>query len=187
MERALILASASPRRKELLEQMGFCFTVAVSEIDEQRLPFEKPDALVKRLAHEKALAVFESGRIVIAADTVVAVGEEILGKPTDAADAKRMLRMLSGRSQVVYTGFCVLDGEKTVSDAVATEVVFRPMSDAEIDRYIASKEPMDKAGAYGIQGGAARFISEIHGDYYNVVGLPLCRLATVLKDEFCCE
>lgn len=184
MERKLILASASPRRRELLEQIGLEFTVAVSEIDEQRLPNETPADLVKRLAFEKSAAVIQPHTVVIAADTVVSVDGEILGKPTDARDAEAMLKKLRGRKHFVYSGFCVSDGVKTVSDVVATEVVFRFVSDEEIREYVASGEPMDKAGAYGIQGGAAKFISEIHGDYYNVVGLPICRLSTVLSDVF---
>lgn len=184
MKQKIILASASPRRKELLRQIGLDFAIAVAEIDEQRMPNETPAALVKRLAAEKASAIFEPGNIVIAADTIVAIDTEVLGKPVDAVDAKKMLRMLSGRSHFVYSGFCVRDEKKAVSDVVATEVVFRDLSDEEIDAYVASGEPLDKAGAYGIQGGAAKFISEIHGDYYNVVGLPLCRLTMVLDREF---
>lgn len=185
MNRKVILASASPRRRELLEQIGLSFTVSVAEIDEQRLPKESPDALVKRLAFEKASTIQAADSIVIAADTVVALGDDVLGKPKDAEDAAQMLRMLSGRTHHVYTGFCVRDDKGTsVSEVVATEVVFRELSNDEIKAYVASGEPMDKAGAYGIQGGAAPFISEIHGDYYNVVGLPLCRLVTVLREAF---
>ena len=184
MDKKIILASASPRRRELLGQLGLTFSVQVSEIDETVLRDELPEALVKRLAIEKAKAVFSFGTVVIAADTVVAIDDKILGKPQDDDEAVGMLRSLSGRSHHVYTGFCVYDGEKLVAETVATEVVFAEMSDDEIARYVASGEPMDKAGAYGIQGGAARFVSEIRGDYYNVVGLPLCRLATVLKKDF---
>ncbi len=187
MNKELVLASASPRRRELLEQLGFSFSVQVSEIDETPLSDELPEMLVKRLATEKAKAVSVPGKVVVAADTVVAVDGEVLGKPKDAADAVQMLKKLSGRSHYVYTGFCVFDGVKTVSETVATEVVFVTMSDAEITRYVAGGEPMDKAGAYGIQGGAARYIAGIHGDYYNVVGLPLCRLVTVLKEDFSFE
>lgn len=184
MKKSLVLASASPRRRELLEQIGLEFEILVAEIDEQRLPNEKPAELVERLASEKALAVLKPNTLVIAADTVVAIDDEVLGKPKNASDAKTMLKKLQGRKHYVYSGFCVLDGEKTFSEVVATEVVFRKVSDEEIDAYVASGEPMDKAGAYGIQGGAAKFISEIHGDYYNVVGLPICRLSTVLTEVF---
>ena len=184
MKKSLVLASASPRRRELLEQMGLEFEIKVAEIDEQRLQNEKPADLVLRLASEKALSVLKPNAIVIAADTVVAIDDEVLGKPKNASDARTMLKKLQGRRHFVYSGFCVHDGEKTISEVVATEVVFRKVSDAEIDAYVASGEPMDKAGAYGIQGGAAKFISEIHGDYYNVVGLPICRLSTVLTEVF---
>ena len=184
MKKSMVLASASPRRRELLEQMGMEFEVLVAEIDEQRLPNEKPAELVQRLALEKARAVFKPNAIVIAADTVVAIGDEVLGKPKNESDAKAMLKKLQGRNHFVYSGFCVLDGEKEISEVVATEVVFRKVGDEEVETYVASGEPMDKAGAYGIQGGAAKFISEIHGDYYNVVGLPICRLYTVLTEVF---
>ncbi len=184
MERTLILASASPRRRELMSQIGLEFVISVAKINEQRLPNESPTEMVKRLAFEKAVAVFEPNSVVVAADTIVSVDDTVLGKPKDENEAKEMLKRLQGRQHYVYSGFCVHDGEKTVSEVVATEVVFRLVSDEEISEYVASGEPMDKAGAYGIQGGAAKFVSEIHGDYYNVVGLPICRLSTVLNDVF---
>ena len=184
MKKELVLASASPRRRELLEQLGLSFSVRVADIDESRLPGETPEMLVQRLAAGKAKAAFRTGEVVVAADTVVAVDGTVLGKPKDADDAVRMLKMLSGRSHFVYTGICVFDGVTTVSETVATEVTFIPMSDEEIHRYIASGEPLDKAGAYGIQGLAARYISGIRGDHYNVVGLPVCRLSNVLKNSF---
>lgn len=180
----IILASASPRRSELLKQVGVTFAVSVAEIDETRFENESPSVLVSRLSREKALAVSVSNEIVIAADTVVALGDNVLGKPQNSEDAVRMLQELSGKSHTVYTGFSVLQGNKLVTDVVATEVVFRDLASEEIFRYVANGEPMDKAGAYGIQGEAAAFVSEIHGDYYNVVGLPLCRLISVLTEEF---
>lgn len=179
----IILASASPRRSELLRQIGIPFTVCVSEICEEKQENELPVSLVKRLAVEKASAIAaDENTIVIAADTIVAFENAILGKPADEEDAVRMLSMLSGKTHDVHTGICVRSGDQTVFETVSTKVVFRDLSAEEIKKYVQSGEPMDKAGAYGIQGAAASFVSEIHGDYYNVVGLPLCRLTEILKN-----
>lgn len=186
----LILASASPRRRELLEQVGAAFAVVVSDTDESVVPHDLPPELyVQELAMLKATAVAkqqEKGYLVIGADTVVVRGGEILGKPADAADAARMLRLLSGREHDVYTGIAVCDSTDlhTVCHAERTKVRFRPIDEAEIAAYIATGEPMDKAGAYGIQQRGSLFVTGVTGDFSNVVGLPLCALFTLLKREF---
>lgn len=186
----LILASASPRRKELLEQVGAAFTVAVSEVDESVAPKDlPPDLYVQELAMLKATAVAKQqgkGKLIIGADTVVALDGEILGKPADTADAARMLRHLSGREHQVYTGVAVCDTSdlRTVCHAERTAVQFRPLDETEIAAYVATGEPMDKAGAYGIQQRGGLFVTGVTGDFANVVGLPLCALFTLLKREF---
>jgi septum formation protein len=172
----LILASASPRRSELLRAAGIAFDVVVAAIDESILPGETPQQHVRRLADAKARAVRERAgeRPVLAADTVVVVDGTILGKPADDRDAKRMLRLLAGRSHQVMTGVCLADGAKGVESVVeVSTVVFAPLTDAEIDWYVASREPFDKAGAYAIQGLASRFVTRVEGSYSNVVGLPV--------------
>lgn len=191
----LILASASPRRAELLRAAGFEFDVFPAEIDETMDVEETPDGYVRRVAQLKAEAIARRapGRVVLGADTVVVVDHEVLGKPADAADARRMLRRLSGREHVVMTAVCLVDpfaregASKPVETRVArTTVEFGPLSGAEIDWYIASGEPMDKAGAYAVQGLASRFVTRVEGSYSNVVGLPvavvydLCRGAGLL-------
>lgn len=187
-----ILASASPRRKELLEVMGIDFDTVVSEADEDSVPRDVPPKLyVQELALLKAAAsakaVLKSKKsFIISADTVVTLDGEILGKPSDEQDALRMLSSLSGRTHEVYTGYAVMrmsDG-KTVCGSVCTEVRFKEIDNDAIDAYIASGEPMDKAGAYGIQGRGSVLIDSISGDYFNVVGLPLSALYDTLKDEF---
>ncbi|MDO5146583.1 MAG: Maf family protein [Eubacteriales bacterium] len=185
----IILASGSPRRRELLSQAGYAFTVEVSEVDE-RIPKEKPGKMVEELSLRKAKAVADTKKemcTIIGADTVVALAGEILGKPEDEADAKEMLLALSGKTHQVYTGVSLLlmrggecVGEKSFH--VQTDVTMRKMTGEEIEDYIATGEPMDKAGAYGIQGKAAVFISGICGDYYNVVGLPICELTQKLAE-----
>ena len=175
----LILASASPRRRELLASLEVGFRVVIPEIDETPLPGEKPRAFVERLAEEKACAVDADGTVV-AADTIVVQNDTILGKPTDAAHAREMLSSLSGKMHEVVTGVCVKSAARTVVFSVATEVAFRTLTADEIARYIATGEPMDKAGAYAIQGGAAHMIRSIQGSYTNVVGLPLCELHETL-------
>lgn len=173
-----ILASASPRRAEILRAVGWPFEVAVADIDETPLPNEVPPAYVERLALAKARAVAANhpDRLVLGADTTVVIDNTILGKPEDAEDARRMLRLLSGRRHQVLTGVALVRTGESPSEKVAhqtTDVVFAAMSDDEIDRYVATGEPMDKAGAYAVQGRAAVFIQEIRGDYWNVVGLPI--------------
>ena len=181
----LILASQSPRRKELLGLMNIPFTVRVADIDETMDPDLSVAEEVARLSRRKALAVTrEDGDIVIAADTVVVCDGIVLGKPKDEKDAFRMLCSLSGRAHQVMTGITVLRGEKAVSHTEITDVYFRALTDDEILTYIQSGDPMDKAGAYGIQSGAAVFVEKICGDYFNVVGLPICKLNMILKEEF---
>lgn len=180
---ALILASQSPRRKELLALICKDFTVRVADIDETMDPRAEAAAEVARVSALKAGAVpREAGDTVIAADTIVVCDGRILGKPKDVAQAKQMLHLLSGKAHQVMTGLTVLtpNGQKTVTEV--TDVYFRPLTDDEIDAYVATDEPMDKAGAYGIQGGAAVFCTHLVGDYYNVMGLPVCRLALILRE-----
>ena len=178
----LILASQSPRRRELLSLMGMEFTIQVPNADETMEPGADPAQQVALVSRRKALATLcQPEDVVIAADTIVVCDGKILGKPKDAEDAFQMLSMLSGRTHQVMTGLTVLQGQKIESCTEVTDVTFRPLSDTEIHRYIATGEPMDKAGAYGIQGGAALFAQKLNGDYYNVMGLPVCRLWQVLK------
>lgn len=181
-EMNLILASQSPRRRELLGLLGIPFTVQVSQADETMEPGKSPAQQVAEVSRRKALAVKAiSDDVVIAADTIVVCDGVILGKPKDCDDACRMLRMLSGRTHQVMTGMTVRFGDRLHSCTEVTEVTFRQLSDSEIRRYVESKEPMDKAGAYGIQGGGALFAEKLCGDYYNVMGLPVCRLVQVLR------
>jgi septum formation protein len=181
----LILASASPRRRELLTQAGFQFTVRPANIPEDPLPGEDPAAYVARLAREKAQAVFDAAAdpeaLVLGADTTVTLDDQILGKPADADDARRMLRMLSGRTHRVITGVALVSAGAAQVAAEVTAVRFLTLSDTEIDGYIATGEPMDKAGAYAIQGRAARWIPRVEGCYFNVVGLPLALVGTMLE------
>ena len=178
----LILASASPRRQELLKLFGLPFTVRVADIDETMDPTKAPFDEVARVSRKKAQAVAQSSDdIVIAADTIVVCEGKTLGKPKNEEDAKAMLRMLSGREHQVMTGCTVLWGDKCETFTEVTDIHFRSLSEKEIARYVASGEPMDKAGAYGIQGGAALFCSHMVGDYYNVMGLPLCHLGETLR------
>ena len=177
----LILASASPRRQELLKLFGLPFTVRVADIDETMDPGLPPFDEVGRVSRAKALAIpGEADDIIIAADTIVVCEGKTLGKPRDPEDAKAMLRLLSGRDHQVMTGCTVLRGEKAETFTEVTDIHFRDLSENEIARYVASGEPMDKAGSYGIQGGAALFCTHMVGDYYNVLGLPVCRLGQVL-------
>ena len=179
---SLILASQSPRRRELLGLFRRPFTVRVADIDETMDPSRPPAEEVARVSRRKAEAVpRERDEVVIAADTIVVCGGEVLGKPRDEADAFRMLRLLSGREHQVMTGLTVLRGDRAVTCTEVTDIHFRPLSDGEILAYIRTGEPMDKAGAYGIQGGAALFASRLEGDYFNVVGLPVCRLGEILR------
>ena len=180
----LILASASPRRRELLAQAGFSFEVHPAHIPEDPLPNEDPIAYVTRLAREKAQAVYnelgDPQATVLGADTTVALDDHILGKPESPADAARMLRLLSGRTHRVLTGVALVTATSTEVAAEVTAVQFLTLSDEEIDAYIATGEPMDKAGAYAIQGRAARWIPRIEGCYFNVVGLPIALVSSLL-------
>jgi septum formation protein len=190
----IVLASASPRRQELLRNAGIPFTVQPADINETPLAGECARECAERLAREKALTVFQSRpqNCVLGADTIVVVDDVILGKPRDASDAARMLRMLSGRTHAVITGVClvgpVASGQwsvasqtKTVSET--TSVTFCEVSDDEIRDYVATGEPMDKAGAYAIQGIASRWITRIEGDYSNVVGLPVALVYAMLRER----
>jgi len=201
----IVLASASPRRQELLRNAGIPFTVQPAEINETPLANESPRDCAERLAREKALAVFKNrpGEYVLGADTIVVVDDTILGKPRDAEDAARMLRLLSGRTHSVITGVCVVrkkvaSGQWSVVSSAedssgenrglttaseTTLVTMCALSDDEIRDYVATGEPMDKAGAYAIQGIASRWIPRIEGDYSNVVGLPVARVYGMLRKE----
>ena len=182
----LILASASPRRKELLEKIGLPFTVQPAK-GEERITQKSPAAVVMELSRQKAeeIAAAQTGDcIIIGADTVVAKGEKIMGKPKDAADAKQMLRSIADDCHQVYTGVTLIRTgahPQSVTFQEETDVFLYPISDAELDAYIASGDPMDKAGAYGIQGDFAIYVKRIAGDYYNVVGLPIGRVYQELK------
>lgn len=191
----MILASQSPRRIELMREAGYDVVVEPADIDETPLPDEGPRELVGRLAVSKAMAVAarhgHEDELVVAADTIVTIDGEILGKPADADDACHMLRHLSGRTHQVMTGACVVrTGEAAEAGEAAarrfvevTDVAFYPLSDEEIRRYVDSGEPLDKAGAYGIQGvGGRMLVKKIDGDYYNVVGLPIARLARLIDE-----
>ena len=180
----LILASQSPRRRQLMEQIGLSFTVKIADIDETMDPSKPPEAQVAEVSARKAAAIAETSRpedVIIAADTIVVVDDTILGKPHSKEDAKAMLNLLSGHSHRVMTGVTVCRGEESVSHTEITEIRFRALSDAEIDAYVESGDPMDKAGSYGIQNAAAIFVSGMHGDYFNVMGLPLCSLTQLLR------
>ncbi|HZU41414.1 MAG TPA: Maf family protein [Terriglobales bacterium] len=188
----LILASASPRRQELLRNAGIEFLVQPSEIPEVPLQGEAPQVFAERVAREKARTVYQrnSGAFVLSADTVVIVDEHILNKPEDALDAARMLRMLSGRGHLVTTAVCLIGPDSTRPQGVfedvrceTTRVTFNSLTHADIESYIATGEPMDKAGAYGIQGIASRWIPRIEGDYFNVVGLPVALVYRMLREH----
>jgi septum formation protein len=197
----LILASASPRRRELLAQAGFTFTVESADVDESERPNESPADYVRRLAQEKAQAIFArhtnpdapfatapSSRvgsnhlIVLGADTTVVCEGQILAKPADAADARRMLERLSGRTHQVLTGIAAVTHTSVISAVESTDVTVSQIPAGELDLYCATAEPLDKAGAYGIQGYAARWIPRIDGDYFNVMGLPIARTVRLLEE-----
>jgi septum formation protein len=178
----LVLASQSPRRREILERAGFDFTVRVAGVPEEPEAGESPDAYVRRLSRSKALAVRrEADEVILGADTVVVLDEHILEKPRDTEDAARMLRMLSGRTHSVLTGICLLHADDVVEDHAETRVHFTGMSERDVAGYIESGEPMDKAGAYAIQGLASKFIDRIEGCYFNVVGLPVALVYSRLR------
>lgn len=187
----LILASASPRRHELLAQAGIKFQVAAANLNEDLLENEAAAAYVQRLAEEKAQAIWnihesqdtpEDPLVVLGADTCVAIDGHILGKPTDSADARRMLELLNGRTHAVLTGIAAVTGKNVYRDLDITQVTFNRITDSEIAKYIVSGEPLDKAGAYAIQGYAARWIPRIEGCYFNVVGLPIARTVALLAE-----
>ena len=185
-KRIIILASASPRRKELLEKIGLKFTVDASNYPEQLHCDLKPEEVVKALSQEKASAVAQKypDAIIIAADTIGVVRNKIIGKPHTPEDARKMLRMLSGKSHRVITGFTILDTatKKVKTRIIETRVYFNDLSPLEIANYVKTGEPLDKAGAYAIQGLGSIIVKEISGDYYNVMGLPLNALAETLKE-----
>jgi len=170
----LLLASGSPRRRELLEQLGLRFAVAAPDVDETPLPGEAPVAYVQRLAVEKAHAVLAApDTLVVAADTTVDLGGEILAKPVDAADAGVMLRRLSARTHRVHTGVAVRLGDRTVADTITSLVTFTPLSAEMIEWYVATGEPLDKAGGYAVQGAGGVLVQRVQGSVSNVIGLPL--------------
>ncbi|MGP0070552.1 MAG: Maf family protein [Bryobacteraceae bacterium] len=179
----LVLASKSPRRQQILRDAGIPFVVRSADVAEERLPGESPVNYVRRLAEEKAFAVpLDSGEVVLGADTVVVVDGDVLEKPRDAADAMRMLALLSGREHEVVTGVCLRSTTRKIVDIAITRVRFVVLSAEELEAYAASGEPMDKAGAYAIQGLASKFIDRIEGDYFNVVGLPVALVYRHFKD-----
>jgi MAF protein len=180
----VVLASSSPRRRDLLNLIGIPHEVRPANIDETMRPREAPRRYAERLAREKAsaIAVRDPDLITIGADTVVVVNRKVLGKPSDAADAARMLGMLSGREHTVITAVAVSRGRKLRSAVEEVRVKFRRLREDEIEAYIATGEPMDKAGAYGIQGFGATIVERVEGDYFAVMGLPLARLVGLMRD-----
>ncbi|MBP9718856.1 MAG: septum formation inhibitor Maf [Candidatus Levybacteria bacterium] len=183
--RQIILASQSPRRKKLLEQIGLSFTTVPSNIEEKLNPRLKPKGQAEELSLEKAqtVAIKYPDAIIIAADTIIDSKGEILGKPRNMDDARRMIKKLQGKTHSVITGFTLLDNKlkKTHTDSVETKVTFRKLGDAEIKTYLKIEKPMDKAGGYGVQGIGAVLLEHIDGDFYNVVGLPLSKIIPSLK------
>jgi len=186
----IVLASASPRRQELLKNAGINFVVCPTNIEEVQNPGEDPAAFAERMARDKARAVRASAPdgVILGADTVVVAGDQVLGKPSDSEDAARMLRLLAGRQHFVITGVCMIgaDFEDTDFEDIRSEktaVHFTALTDAEIRDYVSTGEPMDKAGAYAIQGRASRWISKIEGDYFNVVGLPVDLVWRMLREH----
>jgi septum formation protein len=182
-----VLASGSPRRRELLARLGVRFTIRVPDVDERPEPDEDPATYVERLARQKATVAAAApdahpGEIVLAADTTVVLSGSILGKPTDEADARVTLRALSGRTHQVHTGIAVLAPSGITSSVTTTSVTFRDLSPLEIADYVATGDPLDKAGAYGIQGDAGRFVARLDGSLSNVVGLPMAQTAALLAD-----
>ena len=183
----VVLASASPRRRELLALIGIPHTVSPAELDETVLPGETPGPHAERLARAKAAAVAsrydgDPDVVVVGADTIVVVDGDILGKPRDEASAAAMLRRLAGRSHTVLTAVAVAREQRIVSGVESVDVTFRPLSDEDIERYIGTREPLDKAGAYGIQGYGATIVDRIVGDYFAVMGLALGRLVQLLGE-----
>lgn len=181
MDVMLILASASPRRHELLLAAGIDHVIHPTHIPEQRLTQETPVDFVRRLAKQKAQAAFRPNQTILAADTEVCIDGEVLGKPKDDPDAARMLQLLSGRDHWVHTGICILSDERRIVDVASTRVSFVHLTEDEIQEYTRSGEPRDKAGAYAIQGRASRYVRSIMGCYHNVVGLPVSLVYSHLK------
>ena len=186
MEKKLILASASPRRREILAMAGYRFDILSPDVDENisELP---PAELVQELSRRKAAAaaaLTDPANVVLAADTVVSLDGEILGKPADSTDAAEMLTRLSGRTHTVYTGITLRDCKTSVTQMVAAQVTMRNIAKEEIDAYVATGSPLDKAGAYGIQEVAGMFVREIQGDFYCIMGLPICPVSVILRDTF---
>ena len=180
----LILASQSPRRSELLAAAGFRFSVRVRPVEEARAAGESPIDYARRLAQAKAEAVWNGAdEIVLGADTIVVVDGRVLEKPAGASDARAILHLLAGREHTVITGICLRHRNGAIVDHAVTKVRFSPMTGAEIDEYVASGEPMDKAGAYGIQGLASKFVERIDGCYFNVMGLPISLVYRHLKSQ----
>jgi septum formation protein len=182
----LVLASQSPRRAEILRQAGIPFTVRSAAVDETPIEGETPGEYVRRLAEWKALAVEASpDETVLGADTTVVIDGEMLAKPAGVADARRMIARLAGRRHEVLTGICLKRAARRVCDCAVTQVWFAPMTEAEIDSYAASGEPMDKAGGYAIQGLASKYVERIDGSYFNVMGLPVSLIYRYLTTGFC--
>lgn len=183
----IILASKSPRRVELFKKYGIAAEIIPADVDET-IPRDlcKPEDIVKYLSEKKATHILNGHRnyVVVAADTLVFCDDRILGKPHNKSEAYEMIRLLSGRTHCVISGLCIMSKEKKVCESVKTEVIFRDLTEEEIQGYISTDDPYDKAGGYGIQSYAGAFVREIKGDYYNVVGLPLSRLIEVLKNDF---
>ncbi|MBO7377389.1 MAG: septum formation protein Maf [Clostridia bacterium] len=184
----IILASKSPRRKEILQKLGIDFEVIVPDVDEN-VGDLAPDKTVEAISEKKAKAVLKKladkkDTLIIAADTVVNIGGKILGKPKDEKEAKKMLKTLSGNTHTVFTGYTLCLGNKTYTGHEATRVKFKKLTDAEIENYVNTGEPLDKAGAYGIQGKAIVFVEGINGDFFNAVGFPVFRICEKIKSEF---
>jgi len=179
-----VLASQSPRRKQLLEQVGLTFTIIPSEVEEKILNTDSPEEVVASLAHQKAMDVFSrhSDQLILAADTVVTIDEMILGKPVNKQEAKNMLQQLSGRDHHVLTGVTLLSKNKQMTFVEKTHVHFYPLTNEEITSYISSGEPFDKAGGYGIQGLGSTLVEKINGDYFTIVGLPIAKVVRALKE-----
>lgn len=187
MTEKLILASGSPRRREILTMAGYRFAVLSPDADENAPGFS-PAELVQELSRRKAVAAAAfagSEHVILAADTVVALDEKILGKPKNAVHAAEMLSMLSGRTHTVYTGFTICgESHPTITHAVTAQVTMRDITKEEINAYVATGSPLDKAGAYGIQEAAGMFIQTIRGDYYSIMGLPICPVSVILRNTF---
>jgi septum formation protein len=180
----VILASKSPRRKSILEQVGLKFSIVASDFDETKIKFKTPQEMVKKLSFEKAkiVAAKHPKAVIIGADTTVIFKKEIIGKPKSKQDAIRILKLLSGNTHKIVTGFTVMEGKKSITGHIVSKAKFKKLSEQEIKAYVATNEPMDKAGGYGIQDKGGLFIEKIEGDYFNVVGLPIFAVSKALKE-----